>query len=103
MLNSTFDLISDPTRRRILDELRISERSVNELVTTLKISQPAVSKQLRSLREAGLVNVRVEAQRRFYSLNPMGLKEIEEWLAPFRILWEERLDALERTLDSMED
>ena len=69
----------------------------------LQMSQPAVSKQLRVLREAGLASVRVDAQRRMYRLNADGLREVDEWLAPFRALWEERLDAMERTLDSMED
>jgi DNA-binding transcriptional ArsR family regulator len=100
---TAFELLGDPTRRRLLDELREGERSVGALVERLGMSQPAVSKQLRVLRDAGLASVRVEAQRRFYSLKPDGLREIEEWLAPYRALWEERLDAMERTLDSMED
>ena len=100
---TSFELLADPTRRRLLDELRMGERSVGALVERLKKNQPAVSKQLRVLREAGLVSVRVEAQRRIYRLDPEGLREVDEWLAPFRVLWEERLDAMERTLNSMED
>jgi DNA-binding transcriptional ArsR family regulator len=100
---TTFELLADPTRRRLLDELRSGERSVGALVERLQMSQPAVSKQLKVLREAGLASVRVEAQRRIYSLKADGLREIEEWLAPYRALWEERLDAMDRTLDSMED
>lgn len=100
---TTFELLADPTRRRMLDELRTGERSVGELVERLGMSQPAVSKQLRVLREAGLATVRADAQRRIYRLEPRGLKEIDEWLAPYRVFWEDRLDALERTLDSMED
>ncbi len=100
---ATFELLADPTRRRLLDELRGGERSVGELVERLKMSQPAVSKQLRTLRVAGLVTARVAAQRRIYRLRPHGLKEIDEWLAPYRVIWEQRLDALEQTLDSMED
>ncbi len=69
----------------------------------LKMSQPAVSKQLRVLREAGLVTVRTEAQRRIYRLDPSGLREIDEWLAPYRAFWDERLEAMEQTLDAMED
>lgn len=81
----------------------MGERSVGELVKLLKMSQPAVSKQLRILREAGLASARVDAQRRIYRLDPEGLREVDEWLAPYREFWEERLDAMERTLDSMED
>ena len=103
MATSSFALVVDPTRRRLLDELRKGERSVGALVKLLQMSQPAVSKQLRVLREAGLASVRVDAQRRFYNLNPDGLREIDEWLAPYRVFWEDRLDAMERTLDSMED
>ncbi len=99
----SFELLADPTRRRLLDELRARERSVGELVERLKLSQPAVSKQLRVLREAGLASVRVDAQRRIYRLRPDGLREVDEWLAPYRAFWENRLDAMERTLDSMED
>ena len=102
MINA-FELLADPTRRRLLDALRAGEQSVGELVDRLEMNQPAVSKQLRVLREAGLASVRVDAQRRIYRLNPEGLREIDEWLAPFRAFWEERLNAMERTLDSMED
>ncbi len=100
---TSFALLADPTRRRLLDELRKGERSVGALVEQLKMNQPAVSKQLRVLREAGLASVRVDAQRRIYRLNPEGLREVDEWLAPYRVFWEERLDAMERTLNSMED
>lgn len=102
-MTTSFELLADPTRRRVLDELRESERSVGELVERLGMNQPAVSKQLRVLRESGLATVRVDAQRRIYSLNPDGLREVDDWLAPFRAFWDERLDAMERTLDSMED
>jgi DNA-binding transcriptional ArsR family regulator len=100
---STFDVHAEPTRRRILDLLREDERPVGELVTTLRISQPGVSKHLRVLREAGLVEVRHDAQRRFYRVRPEPLAEIDEWLEPYRRLWADRLDALERHLDTMED
>jgi DNA-binding transcriptional ArsR family regulator len=103
MAASTFDVLAEPTRRRILDLLRESERPVNELVTTLKVSQPGVSKHLRVLREAGLVEVRIDAQRRLYRVRPEPLAEIEAWLAPYRRLWGGRLDALERHLDETED
>ncbi|ANM30019.1 ArsR family transcriptional regulator [Acidobacteria bacterium Mor1] len=100
---TSFELLADPTRRRVLDELLAGERSVGELVDRLQMSQPAVSKQLRVLRDAGLASVRVDAQRRIYRLEPRGLREVDEWLAPYRAFWEERLDAMERTLDSMDD
>ena len=100
---ASFELLADPTRRRLLDELRTGEWSVGELVERLQMSQPAVSKQLRVLREAGLASVRADAQRRIYRLEPAGLREVDEWLAPFRAVWEDRLNAMERTLDSMED
>lgn len=102
-MTTAFELLADPTRRRLLDELRKEERSVGELVHRLGMNQPAVSKQLRVLREAGLASVRVDAQRRFYRLNPKRLREVDDWLAPFRAFWEERLDAMEDTLESMED
>ena len=102
-MTTSFELLADPTRRRLLDELRQGERSVGELVEELGMNQPAVSKQLRVLREAGLASVRVDAQRRIYRLNPEGLREVDEWLAPYRAFWEERLDAMERTLENMED
>ena len=100
---TSFELLADPTRRRVLEELRKGERSVGELVEALGMNQPAVSKQLRVLRESGLASVRVDWQRRIYRLRSEALREIDEWLAPFRALWEDRLDAMERTLDSMED
>jgi DNA-binding transcriptional ArsR family regulator len=96
---TTFDVLAEPTRRRILDLLLDRERPVGELVKRLKLSQPGVSKHLRVLREAGLVSVRTDAQRRIYGVRPDPLEEIAEWLEPYRKLWSERLDALERHLD----
>ena len=101
-MQTAFELLADPTRRRLLDALRVGECSVGALVDQLKMSQPAVSKHLRVLRNAGLAAVRVDAQRRIYSLRPEGLREVDDWLTPYRAFWEERLDALEQTLDSME-
>ncbi|MFI5586963.1 ArsR/SmtB family transcription factor [Amycolatopsis sp. NPDC051758] len=95
----TFDVLAEPRRRTILDLLRDGERSVGELVEELDLSQPAVSKHLRVLREAGLVTVRVAAQRRCYALRPEPLAEVDAWLAPYRRFWSGRLDALERRLD----
>ncbi len=102
-MTTTFELLAEPTRRRLLDELRQGESSVGALVERLQMSQPAVSKHLRVLRDAGFASVRVDAQRRIYRLEPMALKEVDDWLAPYRTLWEERLDAMERTLDTLED
>jgi DNA-binding transcriptional ArsR family regulator len=96
---TTFDVLAEPTRRRILDLLLDRERPVGELVKGLKMSQPGVSKHLRVLREAGLVSVRSDAQRRIYGIRPEPLEEVAEWLEPYRKLWGERLDALERHLD----
>jgi DNA-binding transcriptional ArsR family regulator len=99
MTATTFDVLGEPTRRRILDLLLDRERPVGELVKKLKLSQPGVSKHLRILREAGLVSVRTEAQRRIYGVRPEPLEEIADWLEPYRRLWADRLDALERHLD----
>jgi DNA-binding transcriptional ArsR family regulator len=102
-MTSTFDVLAEPTRRRILDLIRDEERPVNDLVARLDLSQPGVSKHLRVLREAGLVEVRSDAQRRLYRVRAGPLAEIDEWLAPYRRLWAGTLDALERHLDERED
>jgi DNA-binding transcriptional ArsR family regulator len=98
---STFEALAEPTRRRILDLLRERPRLVGELTGHLGLSQPGTSKHLRVLREAGLVRVRPEGQRRWYELAPQPLAEIDAWLEPYRWLWVDRLDALERHLDVM--
>jgi len=103
MTTAPFDVLAEAHRRSILDLLRDSERSVGELVDVLGVSQPAVSKHLRVLREAGLVTARSDAQRRLYRLRPDPLRAIDEWLAPYRRLWSASLDALERHLDAMPD
>ncbi|GHF22737.1 transcriptional regulator [Amycolatopsis deserti] len=100
---STFEVLAEPRRREILDLLRTAERPVGDLVERLRLTQPAVSKHLKVLREAGLVEVRQDAQRRWYRLRPEPLAEIDAWLAPYRRMWHASLDALERHLDSMED
>lgn len=92
--------LAEPTRRRIADALRIRECSVSDLVAELRMSQPAVSKHLRALREAGVVAVRTRAQQRIYRLEPGPFRELEAWLAPYRLMWATHLDALERHLDS---
>ena len=96
---TTFDALAEPMRRRILDLLREQPHLVGELVELLDISQPGISKHLRVLREVGLVRVRQDAQRRWYELRPEPLAEIDAWLEPYRKLWGERLDALERHLN----
>jgi len=98
---ATFELLAEPNRRRILDLLRDGERPVGELVDRLSMSQPAVSKHLRVLRDSGLVDVRVDAQRRVYRLRPEPLREIDAWIEPYRRLWDQRLDRLERHLQRM--
>jgi len=95
----SFAVLAEPTRREILDLLRDGERPVGELVDRLRLSQPAVSKHLRVLRDAGLVEVRPDAQRRFYRLRLEPLTEIDEWLAPYRRLWTRSLDKLEHHLE----
>ena len=96
-----FEVLAEPNRRRILDLLRVAERPVGDLVEQLAVSQPAVSKHLRVLREAGLVEVRSDAQRRIYRVRTEPLRAIDEWLEPYRRLWTSRLDDLERHLDVM--
>ncbi len=103
MSAATFAVVAEPTRRRILDLLRERARSVGELVDQLGLSQPGISKHLRVLREAGLVAVRRDAQRRWYELRPEPLEEIDDWLEPYRQLWTDRLDALERHLDATKE
>ncbi|MER7449612.1 metalloregulator ArsR/SmtB family transcription factor [Nocardia beijingensis] len=100
---STFEALAEPHRREILDLLRERERLVGDLVAQLRLAQPTVSKHLKVLRGAGLVDVRHDAQRRWYRLRPEPLAEIEAWLAPYRRMWETSLDALERHLDAMPD
>jgi DNA-binding transcriptional ArsR family regulator len=92
----TFELLAEPNRRRILDLLRDRERPVGDLVTELGVSQPAVSKHLRALREGGLVEVRSDAQRRLYRVRSEPLRAIDEWLEPYRLMWEARLGAPRR-------
>jgi DNA-binding transcriptional ArsR family regulator len=96
---TAYAALAEPSRRRILDLLRGGERSVNDLVGRLKLSQPGVSKHLKVLRDAGLVEVRPDGKRRWYGLRAEPLAEVAEWLEPYRVHWTERLDALERHLE----
>src|SRR6187549_667326 len=98
-----YEALADPTRRRILDLLRERPHLVGELVTSLTQSQPLISKHLRVLREAGLVRVRQDAQRRWYELNPTPLAEIDAWLGTYRHLWAERYDRLDNLLDELQE
>ena len=95
----SFAVLAEPTRRRILDRLRGAESSVGDLVGALAVSQPTVSKHLRVLRDAGLVTCRVAAQQRIYRVEPAPLRALDDWLAPYRRFWTDRLDALEQHLD----
>jgi DNA-binding transcriptional ArsR family regulator len=99
----TFAVLAEPTRRRILEELRTSERRVGELVDALAVSQPTMSKHLKVLREAGLVSCRTAAQHRIYRIEAGPFQALDEWLEPYRHLWTRHLDALERHLDNQED
>jgi DNA-binding transcriptional ArsR family regulator len=101
-MQPSFEVVAEPNRRAILSLLLSSERSVGELERELRLSQPAVSKHLRVLRQAGFVESRIEAQRRVYRLRPEPLMELDAWLAPFRRFWSRHLDALERHLERME-
>jgi len=100
---TVFSVLAEPHRRQILDLLADTERPAGELVEELELSQPAVSKHLRILREAGLVQARADGQRRLYSVRPEPLRAIDAWLEPYRHMWTSRLDDLEAHLDSMTD
>ena len=101
-MESAFAIIAEPSRRAILSLLATAERSVGDLETELELPQPSISKHLRVLREAGLVEATVDAQRRLYRVRAEPLQEIEAWLAPFRRLWTKHVDALEKHLDRMD-
>ena len=96
---TAYSALAEPSRRRILDLLRDGERSVGDLVARLDLGQPGVSKHLKVLREAGLVEVRPDGKRRWYGLRAEPLAEVDAWLEPYRSHWSSRLDALERHLE----
>jgi DNA-binding transcriptional ArsR family regulator len=100
---AVFEVVVEPHRRAILDALREGDRSVSELVPMLQLAQPTVSKHLKALREAGLVTVRPQAQRRYYRLRSEPLRELDTWLRPYREAWADRLDELGRHLDTRAD
>jgi DNA-binding transcriptional ArsR family regulator len=97
-----FTVLAEPTRRRILDELRLAECSVGDLVAAIGTTQPTVSKHLKVLRDAGFVTREVAAQQRIYRIAPRAFAEVGGWLEPYRGLWATSLDALERHLDDKE-
>ncbi len=101
-MTATFEVLGEASRRRILDLLAQGERPVGDLVELLALSQPAVSKHLKVLREAGLVASRTDAQRRIYRVRAEPLREVDEWLAPYRRQWADHLTALERHLEIMD-
>src|SRR6202046_1501049 len=101
-MESVFEIIAEPNRRAILSLLIASQQSVGDIERQLRLPQPAVSKHLRVLREAGFVESTVDAQRRLYRLRPEPLQEVDAWLAPFRRFWSAHIDALERHLDRMD-
>jgi DNA-binding transcriptional ArsR family regulator len=97
---AVLEVLAEPSRRRILDLLVEGERPVGDLVASMGITQPAVSKHLRVLRDAGLVEVRPDAQRRLYRIRTEPLEALDSWLAPYRAMWNRRLDDLQRHLGS---
>jgi DNA-binding transcriptional ArsR family regulator len=101
-VESAFEIVAEPNRRAILSLLVSSQQSVGEIERQLGMSQPAVSKHLRVLREAGFVESTVDAQRRLYRLKPEPLQEMDAWLAQFRRFWSAHVDALERHLDRID-
>jgi DNA-binding transcriptional ArsR family regulator len=99
MTTSAFELVAEPARRQLLDALVAGPKAVGVLAAETGLSQPNTSRHLRLLREAGVVVVRADGQRRLYELRPERLQELDRWLAPYRDLWRSSLDALERHLD----
>jgi DNA-binding transcriptional ArsR family regulator len=99
---TTFEVLAQPIRRVILDRLRLSECLVGDLAEEIGHTQPLTSKHLRVLRDSGFVRVRVDGPRRWYSLRPEPLVELDDWLAPYRWMWETHLDRLGAHLDNME-
>jgi DNA-binding transcriptional ArsR family regulator len=100
---TTFEVLAQPIRRSMLDHLRDGEHLVGELAGSLGLTQPVTSKHLRVLRDAGFVTVRVDGPRRWYGLRVQPLVELDDWLAPYRWMWESRLDRLGAHLDAMLD
>jgi DNA-binding transcriptional ArsR family regulator len=102
-MSTPFEVLAQPIRRSILDRLRDGEQSVGELAEALGLTQPLTSKHLRVLRDAGLVTVRVDGPRRWYGVRPEPLAELDDWLTPYRWMWEASLDRLGAHLDHIDD
>lgn len=102
-MTTVFEALADPTRRRVLELLSERELSAGEIAAAFTVSRPAVSRHLRVLRQAGLVQARRDAQRRVYGLDPEPLAELDSWLATYRPFWNERLDLLEQHLRRTEE
>lgn len=98
---ATFAALSDPNRLRIVELLRSGPKAVNDLVAELDVTQPQVSKHLRVLRDAGLVDVEAKAQQRLYELRPDGLKKLHAWVEQYRALWDARLDAMDELVSEL--
>ncbi len=96
---TVFDAIADPTRRAILDVVRRGETGAGELASRFEISRPAIARHVRILRQAGLIDIRKDAQRRYYSLRPDVLAEVDRWLEPYRVFWSARLVDLKRYVE----
>lgn len=99
---AVFQAVADPTRRKILDLLRTTERSAGEIAARFPVSRPAVSRHLRVLRRAGLVTQRKDAQARFYRLDPAGLREVDRWLDGYRVFWAARMHDLKRYVEEQQ-
>jgi DNA-binding transcriptional ArsR family regulator len=100
VIMQAFAALADDTRLAIVEELARGERAVSELVARFELRQPTISQHLKVLRDAGLVDMRADAQRRIYSINPKGFEVIEIWLERHRRLWARRLDDLEQHMDN---
>jgi DNA-binding transcriptional ArsR family regulator len=103
MAMDVFEALAEPNRRKILGLLSQSELPAGDLVSAIGLSQPGISKHLKCLREAGLVSVRADGQRRLYRIEPEKLGELDAWLEPYRRFWSHRLDALDRHLEAEQD
>ncbi len=99
MITSAFEVVAEPARRRLLDQLLDGPRPVGELAREAGLSQPNTSRHLRVLREAGLVESSVDGRRRLYGLRADGFAELARWLTPYVLMWQRGLSALERRLD----
>jgi DNA-binding transcriptional ArsR family regulator len=100
-MHETFAALGEPNRTRILELLLQGACPVGEIASTLQLSQSSASKHLKTLKNVGLVAVKTDAQSRIYSVNPRAVQALDVWLTPFRKLWADRLDALERHLDGI--